>query len=457
MVSIIKSDVNYIDVNDLIIANDKFWKNEKPTEEWKDKKEYEIKEKETNKIAKELQKLFQQKENCLFLTWAWISTFSWLPLMWHLWQYFSWWFIWDSLEKEKERDFFKNHKNNFEEYIKYKNHEIFNELATKFWETENIETFLSKLSIFISWFELDTSEENEELKKAKKLKKIIEKELKKLCFIEDNQKDTEYKYFLQYLTSIRWEKNKSRLKIFTLNYDLLFEETASRYLYTIIDGFSFTSPRRFASSNFDLDIVEKKDNRLENNSMHSRVFHLYKMHGSLNWNKKEGIIKITTPEIITDLEKEEQWMIIYPWKAKYEESYNMPYFEMLTRFQFELRRKETVLNIIWYWFWDTHINQMIFESLKNNTSLTINVFSSPDKKLYSFEEIESIEYLNLNEKFKELYPYFFMKRINIYNMRFWWLVNLLSINLSDIETPESQLFNMMNSLFNTKIWENEIK
>lgn len=448
-----KSDVNYYDFSELIVHNDNFWKVEKPEEEWDDKEKYEIKEKKTNKIAKSLQETFQRKENCIFLTWAWISVSAWLPLMWDLWLYFSWDF------KESKNSYFKdNNKVNFEKYIEEENHEIFNKFATKFWEKENIENFLSKLSIFISWFEFDKSWENEELENAKELKILIEKELKKLCFIKDNDKDTEYKYFLQYLTSIRGEKNKSRLKIFTLNYDLLFEETASKYLYTIIDGFSFTSPRRFASSNFDLDIIEKKDNRLENNSMHSRVFHLYKMHGSLNWNKKENVIKITTPESLKDLENEEQGMIIYPWKAKYEESYNMPYFEMLTRFQFELRKKETVLNIIWYWFGDTHINQMIFEALKNNTSLTINIFASPDiEKLYSFEEKESIEYLNLNEKFKELYPYFFMKRINIYNMRFWGLVNLLSINLSDIETPESQLFNMMNNLFNTKIWENEIK
>ncbi len=37
-----------------------------------------------------------------------------------------------------------------------------------------------------------------------------------------------------------------RLKIFTLNYDTLFEQAANRGRYTVIDGFSFTIPRTFS-------------------------------------------------------------------------------------------------------------------------------------------------------------------------------------------------------------------
>jgi len=199
-------------------------------------------------------------------------------------------------------DYFNNKsvlKDKFKEYREELNYNDEN--------NDNLEEFLSKLIIYIN----NANNINNIDKEAINLKRNLENELKEKCFIEYND-NSEFQYFLHYITKIRGQSNKSRLKIFTLNYDTLFEQTASKYLYTIIDGFSFTSPRRFASSNFDLDIIEKKDNRLENNSMHSRVFHLYKMHGSLNWNKKEDIIKITTPESIADLKNEDQGMIIYP-------------------------------------------------------------------------------------------------------------------------------------------------
>lgn len=53
----------------------------------------------------------------------------------------------------------------------------------------------------------------------------------------------------------------SRAKIFTLNYDLLFEQAASKGGYVVIDGFSFNMPREFSGVNFDYDIVTRSSNR----------------------------------------------------------------------------------------------------------------------------------------------------------------------------------------------------
>lgn len=49
-----------------------------------------------------------------------------------------------------------------------------------------------------------------------------------------------------------------RVKVFTLNYDTLFEQAGRKKNFTIIDGFSFSHPRTFSGINFDLDIVSKK-------------------------------------------------------------------------------------------------------------------------------------------------------------------------------------------------------
>jgi len=55
--------------------------------------------------------------------------------------------------------------------------------------------------------------------------------------------NSHHELFLKKLTSRKLKY--PRLKIFTLNYDTLFEQAASRCGYTIIDGFSYSFPRRF--------------------------------------------------------------------------------------------------------------------------------------------------------------------------------------------------------------------
>jgi len=375
--SIKQSDINFYDIENMIIKNDKFW--EEILEEWcseGDKKEFNIRKENTKKNTIEIHKLFQKKENCIFLTWAGISVTSWWPLMWELWLYFTWYYELDDNSKEKTKNFFIKNVEKYNKYLEESRHKLFIKYMTILNHKDdnyNLEEFLSKLLIYINNFininNIEEDDKKEELEKIIAFKDSIENELKELCDIKYNE-NSEFSYFLHYLHKIRWDSNKSRLKIFTLNYDTLFEQTASNDLYTVIDGFSFSNPRKFNSSNFDLDIIEKYDNRVENNKLHWKVFHLYKLHGSLNWKKDSN-----QEFIIWNVWEKNIWEIIYPWKWKYEQSYNMPYFEMLTRFQFELRKKDSVLNIIWYWFWDEHIDRMIIEALKNNNWLTINIFS----------------------------------------------------------------------------------
>lgn len=79
-----------------------------------------------------------------------------------------------------------------------------------------------------------------------------------------------------------------RVQLFTTNYDTLFEQAANQSGFVIIDGFSFTHPREFAGKWFDLDIVNREKTRIkQEESFISKVFHLYKLHGSLNWTKDE--------------------------------------------------------------------------------------------------------------------------------------------------------------------------
>lgn len=188
--------------------------------------------------------------------------------------------------------------------------------------------------------------------------------------------------FIKKLTSRKTKQ--SRLKIFTTNYDRAFEEAGAEGGYVIIDGFSFTQPRKFSGKYFDYDIVIRENSRTSSTeNFANNVFHLYKLHGSVNWEKQRNdIIQVDKPS---------KAMMIYPNSNKYESSYEQPYFEMMSRFQSELRKGgTTTLIVIGFSFADKHIFTMTIEALNQNPSLNIVM-------------IEPFINPNINENFKKLF------------------------------------------------------
>ncbi len=118
--------------------------------------------------------------------------------------------------------------------------------------------------------------------------KIIEKTIKEKCTIE-LPGDSPHLEFLEKIT--KRKVTNPRVKIFTLNYDTLFEQAGRKSNYTIIDGFSFSIPRTFSGRNFDNDIVSRNSSRVkEEDNFIQKVFHLYKPHGSIDWEKENDII-----------------------------------------------------------------------------------------------------------------------------------------------------------------------
>lgn len=157
-----------------------------------------------------------------------------------------------------------------------------------------------------------------------------------------------------------------RAKVFTLNYDTLFEQAGRKKNFTIIDGFSFSHPRIFSGRNFDLDIVSRNSSRVkEEDNFVQKIFHLYKPHGSVDWTKEDNLI----------IQKEDpkKPLMIYPKDSKYESSYEQPYFEMMSRFQQNLRNENTLLICIGFSFNDKHIVTAIVEALEQNPGFQLMV------------------------------------------------------------------------------------
>ena len=201
---------------------------------------------------------------------------------------------------------------------------------------ENIELLLSRCQL-LQQLQPDTNLE-EFITEAEAV--IVDK-----CrFVEKDLKLEEHEAFLRKVA--RRSPRLPRTKIFTTNYDLCFETAASHSQFVIIDGFSHTYPQEFDGSYFDYDIVRRDDNH-DIPDYITNVFHLYKIHGSVDWAKKGNVI-------IKD-DSAESPCIIYPRQGKYQSSYEQPFLEMMSRFQMTLRQPNIGLLIIGFGFNDLHI------------------------------------------------------------------------------------------------------
>lgn len=159
-----------------------------------------------------------------------------------------------------------------------------------------------------------------------------------------------------------------RFKLFTLNYDLMFEQASWESNFVVIDGFSFSQPRIFSGRNYDYDIVSRNQSRVkEEDNFIQKVFHLYKLHGSVNWEKEDNKI--------VQKENPNNPLMIYPHQSKYESSYEQPYFEMMSRFQSNLRKENVFLITIGFSFGDKHIVTAIVEALEQNPSFQLMIIN----------------------------------------------------------------------------------
>lgn len=240
-------------------------------------------------------------------------------------------------------------------------------------EKKDLEIVLSKAKLYLEF--------KEDALAMKGLVDLIERNILTLCSFSLIDKSIHLE-FIKKLTSRKTKQ--SRLKIFTTNYDRAFEEAGAEGGYIIIDGFSFTQPRKFSGKYFDYDIVIRENSRTSSTeNFANNVFHLYKLHGSVNWEKQRNdIIQVDTPS---------KAMMIYPNSNKYESSYEQPYFEMMSRFQSELRKGgTTTLIVVGFSFADKHIFTMTIEALNQNPSLNIVM-------------IEPFINPNINENFKKLF------------------------------------------------------
>lgn len=245
---------------------------------------------------------------------------------------------------------------------------------------KDIEAFLSHILLVEKISE-------EKASQLKPLREQLEKIIRNACQLELDSSNAPHKTFLDKITARK--ASEPRVQLFTTNYDTLFEQAAQEGGYAVIDGFSFTSPRTFSGRYFDYDIVQRERTRLKDEeSFVSKVFHLYKMHGSLTWERTEQ-------GRIQQVNSTESPLIVYPASDKYESSYEQPYFEMMSRFQQALRRENTLLIVIGFGFRDKHIQNVILEAVNQNPSFQLVIVNYNGNETIDREELK--EYFDGNE------------------------------------------------------------
>ena len=215
---------------------------------------------------------------------------------------------------------------------------------------DNVEVLLSRC-IMSEKLEPDAS--------VKKFIDLAEELIVTKCrFVDRNTNLNTHEMFLRKVA--RRSIRQPRMKLFTTNYDLCFEEAAARSRFILVDGFAHLQPQEFDGSYFSYDFV-RRDQNTEAPDYIPNVFHLYKLHGSLDWDDTGGrVIKNAAVK---------KPAIIYPRDSKFESSYNQPFLEMISRLQTALRQPNTGLLIIGFGFNDHHIVQPIFSALHANVQL----------------------------------------------------------------------------------------
>lgn len=159
-----------------------------------------------------------------------------------------------------------------------------------------------------------------------------------------------------------------RLRIFTTNYDLCFERAAANIGCVAIDGFSFMAPRRYDPRYFDFDIIRRPRSGDDSGNYLEGVFLLYKLHGSVNWEKSDdgAIIEKEKPE-------PHKACLIYPASGKYQQSFNQPFIESISQYLAAIREPNTCLIAAGFGFNDDHLSEPLLSAVLSNPHLRLIV------------------------------------------------------------------------------------
>lgn len=181
---------------------------------------------------------------------------------------------------------------------------------------------------------------------------------------------------------------------------------------------------------FDLDIVRREPGK-EAPDYIPNVFHLYKLHGSVDWRRTEAGDVVRSRDNAVG-----KPVLIYPRSSKYQEAFEPPYLDMMGAFQAALREPDTALVVAGFGFNDDHISRPIMAALESNLTLRLIIcdpgFITSDNVLSGTDDDEPAHAITdvapLNNQFLSVISKFAESgdpRIHLINGRFEDLADAL--------------------------------
>lgn len=180
-------------------------------------------------------------------------------------------------------------------------------------------------------------------------------------------------------------------EIFTPNYDLIIEKSLESIRVPYFDGFVGSFEPFFWQ--------ESVERIIKSNDLTSNWLRLWKIHGSLSWFWKENTVtkayKVIRQGKVTNSSLPSNELVIYPSKEKYASSRRQPFIVYFDRLKNYLLSGELLFLISGYSFLDQHINEIIFNCMRQNSRLHVVVF------FYSDDEVTRLKpslagYLNIS-------------------------------------------------------------
>lgn len=216
---------------------------------------------------------------------------------------------------------------------------------------------------------------------CKKIYEIISKKE-----IEANLQNT-----MKFLAWLNMQNRDFSKEIYTSNYDMIIEKSLEKIQIPYFDG--------FVGSYEPFFLPESVDKFVKNFDITKSWIRLWKIHGSLSWFWKKDddakTFKIVRIGKIDNIVDDNDEIVIYPSREKYDSSRKQPFIAYFDRLKKYLSEGELLFIISGYSFSDQHINEIIFNSLKQNNRLFIIVFSYSDSSVEDFYKLSS-SFLNIS-------------------------------------------------------------
>lgn len=188
-----------------------------------------------------------------------------------------------------------------------------------------------------------------------------------------------YKKIIDYMITQNETDNTIDIPVFTTNYDRILDEVGSdlheRLGFKIIDGFEEQGRKPLLWNEKVFSKSKGKQN-----------YFAFQLHGSLKWriNSAGNIVKLDSEDIQRNSKTHPQRLLIYPGSIKNPD--RDPFQTLHVQLKSYLKVAEKCI-VIGFSFRDSHLNEVFFESMKNNPRLKVIIVSPNAQKNLNSNEL----------------------------------------------------------------------